>query len=139
MSDANSFPLLGTYSTPPVRMGDPAVCKVRGRVEIVGLTDARIPWPIGKKRGKGDRSTAVVLCGDLVKALKREATSAVCHWWGFSQITVWRWRKALGITGPTEGTLKAKHAAGRKLVGTRRGLRVREKTIRQINEAQRIA
>jgi len=121
-------------------MGDPAVCKVRGPVKIIGLTDARIPWPIGKMCGKEDRrNSGVILCGDLVKALKREATSAVCYWWGFSQITVWRWRKALGITGPTEGTLKAKHAAGRKLVGTRRGLRVREETRRMINEAQRRA
>jgi hypothetical protein len=81
----------------------------------------------------------VVLCGDLVEALKREATSAICYWWGVSQITVWRWRKALDIRGKTEGTLLAKHAAGRKLVGTRRGLRVSEETRRQINEAQRRA
>jgi hypothetical protein len=139
MSATNDYPLLGSYSPPSVRVGDRSVCQIRGRVEIVGLTDARIPWPIGRKIRNGDHSTATVLCGDLVEALKKEATGAVCYWWGVSQITVWRWRKALGIKGKTEGTRRAKRAAVRKLAGKRRGLRVREETRRLISEAQRIA
>jgi hypothetical protein len=29
-----------------------ALCELRGEVTIVGLHDAPIPWPVGKKRGQ---------------------------------------------------------------------------------------
>jgi hypothetical protein len=38
----------------------------------------------------------------------------VAHWWGISPLTVWTWRKALGVGPVTEGTrrLKSAHAPG---------------------------
>ena len=72
--------LLGTYSTPRFRYGSVVQCEWRGEVVVTGLTDARIPWPVGKRRG--ERSKTLVLFADLVDALRRESLAAVCHWWG---------------------------------------------------------
>jgi len=72
----------------------------RGEIEIVGLTDAPIPWPIGK-RGS---IRAIVLYGALVKAVRRESSLAIQHWFGVGPFTVWRWRKTLGVESNTEGT-----------------------------------
>jgi hypothetical protein len=51
-----------------------------------------------------DRRPSIVVCGDLVRAIKRESAIAVAHWWGVSISTVWRWRIALGVKPFTEGT-----------------------------------
>jgi hypothetical protein len=40
------FHLLGKYRTPRFSYGSIVLDDVRGWVEIVGLTDAPIPWPI---------------------------------------------------------------------------------------------
>jgi hypothetical protein len=61
--------LFGPYRTPRFRYGQAVFCEARGEVSICGLTDARIPWPIGK-RGQG-RSLVVVL--DLAKAVRLAA------------------------------------------------------------------
>jgi hypothetical protein len=74
---------------------------VRGEVTITGMTDAPIPWPIGKG-GRG-RHSLVVYKG-LARAVRRESEQAICHWWGVRTTTVWKWRKALGIGPITEGT-----------------------------------
>src|ERR1700722_5892951 len=100
MSDADRYPLLGTYSTPRFRYGKFVFCEMRGEVEIVGLTDAPIPWPIGKR----GRHKAIVLYGALVKAVRRESSLAIQHWFGVGPSTVWQWRKALGVDATTEGT-----------------------------------
>ena len=80
MNDADRFLLrFGPYRTPPFRYGKIVFCEVRGEVEIVGLSDAPLPWPIGRK-GNGPR--ALVVFGALAKAVRREASLAVAHWWG---------------------------------------------------------
>lgn len=38
----------GPYCTPRFRMGQKVIDEVRGEVTIVGITDGKIPWPIGK-------------------------------------------------------------------------------------------
>jgi hypothetical protein len=48
MEDAERFRLLGKYKTPRFRIGQRVLCEVRGEVTICGLTDAPIPWPMGK-------------------------------------------------------------------------------------------
>lgn len=48
MDDADRFHLLGTYRTPRFRIGQRVRCLVRGEVIITGITEAPIPWPIGK-------------------------------------------------------------------------------------------
>jgi len=100
MSDANRCSLLETYATPRFRYGKFVMCEMRGEIKIVGLTDAPIPWPIGKK----GRHKAIVLYGDLVEALRRESSQAIQYWFGVGSFTVWKWRKALGVGFATEGT-----------------------------------
>jgi hypothetical protein len=90
----------GPYTTPQFRYGDVVMDEVRGEVTIVGLTDAPIPWPIGKR---GRVKTFVVYAG-LVDAVRKEANITVCHWWGITPQTVSKWRKALETDRVTEGT-----------------------------------
>lgn len=92
--------LAGPYRTPRCRMGAFLTCRIRGRVSVVGLTDAPICWPIGQR----GRTKAIVLCGDLVKALRVESAAAIMHWWGVKHHTVWKWRQALGVRQYTPGT-----------------------------------
>jgi hypothetical protein len=76
------------------------ICDVRGEVEIVGLSGGRIPWLIGKR----DQRRALVLCGALADAVRREAAIAVAYWWEVTGQTVTVWRKALGVGPMTDGT-----------------------------------
>jgi hypothetical protein len=48
MDDSERFRLLGKYQTPRFRIGQTVCCQVRGKVIITGITDALIPWPMGK-------------------------------------------------------------------------------------------
>jgi hypothetical protein len=101
MNDRDRFKLLhGPYRTPRFRYGARVFCEVRGEVVICGLTDARIPWPVGKK----GRARSLVVNGGLAKAVLRESATAVCHWWGVTAQTLSVWRKALGVVGTNEGT-----------------------------------
>jgi hypothetical protein len=62
MLEADRVKLLGTYRTPRFTYGDAVVWVIRGEVQIVGLSNGRIPWP--KCRSAGwDR--AIILYGDL--------------------------------------------------------------------------
>ena len=49
MQDADRYRLLGQYDTPRFEYGQVVFCERLGEVEIVGLTDAPIPWPTGKR------------------------------------------------------------------------------------------
>jgi len=110
MTNDDHFRLLfGPYKTPVFRYGDGAFCELHGDIILCGLTDAPIPWPTGKKRQKGSRARAIVLCGALVEAVRRESAQAVAHWWGITAQTVTRWRKALGVGPVTEGTHRPRH------------------------------
>jgi hypothetical protein len=101
MDDTERFRSLGRYRTPRFRYGRKVLCEVRGEVAITGMTDAPIPWPIGK-RGRGRHS--LVVSKGLAKAIRRESEQAICRWWGVCPTTVWKWRKALGVGIATEGT-----------------------------------
>jgi hypothetical protein len=92
--------LFGPYATPAFSYGDTVECAIRGEVEIVGLTDAPIPWPVGKL----GRQRFLVLYADLAEAVRRESGLAVARWWGVSVYTVSAWRKAFGVGANTEGT-----------------------------------
>jgi hypothetical protein len=106
MDDAGRFRLLGHYRTPRVRYGQTVRCLIRGEVEVVGLHDAPIPWPVGKR----GRHQALVVFKDLAKAVRREAAQAVGYWWGVGTDRVWKWRKALGIGATTQGTSRLRSA-----------------------------
>jgi hypothetical protein len=100
MDDSERFRLLGKYRTPRFRIGQTVRCAIRGEVTISGMTDAPIPWSIGK-RGRG---RSLVVYKDLLKAIRRESNQAIAHWWGVAVVTVSKWRRLLGVPRATEGT-----------------------------------
>ena len=69
MDDAGRFRLLGRYRIPRVRYGQTVRCLLRGAVEVVGLHDGPIPWPVGKR----GRHQANIVFKDLAKAVRRES------------------------------------------------------------------
>jgi hypothetical protein len=72
MRNSNRVKLHGTYRTPRFRYGVKVTCALRGQIEIIGLSDARIPWPIGKRA----RWRLLVLFGELARAVRRESNVA---------------------------------------------------------------
>src|SRR5262245_29426704 len=94
--------LHGPYEAPRCRIGKPLFCELRGWVPMRGMSAGRISWP----RTKIKKAWALILCGDLVRAVKREAAIAVAHWWGVTSQTVTLWRKALNVGPYTEGTVR---------------------------------
>lgn len=108
MPASDRVKLHGTYRTPRFRLGAKVKCRVRGELTIIGITDARIPWPLGK-HGRGANS--LVVYGYLAQALRRESVSAICHWFGVHEVTIWKWRKALGVPERNYGTRKLWEAA----------------------------
>lgn len=99
---AERFRLHGRYVTPRFKCGDVVEDLVRGPVQIVGITNARIPWPIGKS-GIGK---SLILYGALAEAVRNEAAQAIRYWWGVGHPLVWKWRKALGVPHSNAGTHK---------------------------------
>ncbi len=121
--------LCGPYETPLFEYGDLVWCDWRGEVEIVGLTDGKIPWPIGQK---GSSRTLVIFAG-LSAAIRSESNQAVCHWWGVTPQTVTKWRKALGVGAVTKGTshLRAEHAKGES------GTEARKQAVKKAQDPER--
>jgi hypothetical protein len=103
MTDADRYKLLGTYRTPRVRVGRVLACEARDcDLVVVEMSDARIPWPVGRRRGQSGKSLAVF--GDLARAVRTESNQAVCYWFGVTPQTVSKWRKALGVGLTNAGT-----------------------------------
>jgi hypothetical protein len=111
MNTAARFRLnFGPYRPPRCRLGSIVKDLIRGPVRIVGMTDARIPWPIGKVgRGK-----SLLFAGGLAKAVRKESHQAVRHWWGVCGDRVWKWRKALGVPRTNDGTYRLRVHYGRE-------------------------
>lgn len=133
--------LLATYRTPRFTYGSTVTCEWRGDVVINGITDALIPWPVGKRRK--ERAKTLVLYADLADALRRESSSAISHWWGVSDQAITKWRRELGIDAMTEGTRLLKSAAAKSSPGIARALDAAHKKAgdperrRKIAEARR--
>jgi hypothetical protein len=100
VDDTDRYRLLGTYRTPRFRLDSRVFCWVRGEVTVCGMTDAPIPWPIGKCR----QGRSLVVYKDLARAVLQESNLAVCHWWGITPQTVTKRRKALGVPETNTGT-----------------------------------
>src|SRR4051812_43075632 len=100
MTDDKTRLLFGPYATPVAPRRAVVPCEVRGEVVVVGLTDGRIPWPVGKR----GRAKALVVFGGLARAVRTESATAVCHWWGVTAQTVTKWRKALGVPVLNDGS-----------------------------------
>ena len=58
--------LFGPYRAPKCRRGSRLFCEARGDVVVHRMTDARIPWPVGKR----GRALSPVVCGDLARAVR---------------------------------------------------------------------
>jgi hypothetical protein len=102
MRDEQRFKLrFGPYRAPRYRVGHVVWDEYRGDVRVVRMSDGRIPWPIGQK---GTRRLNLILCGDLVRAVKRESRIAVMYWFGVGSDTLWLWRRELGVALSNEGT-----------------------------------
>ena len=111
MTDAERVKLLhGPYRTPRFRYGGTLRCELRGELVVTGLTDAPIPWPLGKRPGRSERARSLILTGDLVKAVRRESATAVAYHWRITAQTVSFWRRALGVGPVTEGTHRLRSA-----------------------------
>jgi hypothetical protein len=122
-SQPEQLKLHGRYETARFRIGSKVKCAVRGELKIVGVTDAPIPWPLGVGARGGAKS--LVVRGDLVSAIRRESVSAICYWFGAHEVTVWKWRKALGVPERNYGTCKlwvANAAAGSFWPGVQAGM-----------------
>jgi hypothetical protein len=101
MLDADRFKLrFGPYRTPRCCVGRWLTCAVRGRVKVVDISDTPIPWPLCKA---GTHLTPII-CGGLVRAVRRESNLGVARNWGVSPQTVVKWSKALGVLPINEGT-----------------------------------
>ena len=56
MTDADRLKLLfGPYRAPRFRRGGTLRCELRGDLVVTGLTDAAIPWPLGRRPGRNER------------------------------------------------------------------------------------
>lgn len=100
--------LYGPYAAPTVQVGAALMCLRAGIVVVGGYTSGPIPWPRVRKTGRPQ----LILCGDLVLAVRLESELAVAYWWGVGVTTVWAWRKALGIGRVTRGTRELLRANG---------------------------
>lgn len=120
----------GHYETPPVEVGQRVKCAVRGEVVVVGLSNGRIPWPIAYKPGNANRM--LVVYSGLTLAVKREASIAVCHWWGVTPQTISRWRKVMSVGPNTVGS-----AALRRGHGLRNWLKVKSRLLSKAQDPQR--
>lgn len=96
----------GPYNAPRLRLGQEIECSVRGNVTVIGVSAGRIRWPLCRPH----TVTALLVCGDLEKAVRRESAAVVAHWWGVGWTTVRRWRRALGVVRFNAGTVKLRKA-----------------------------
>lgn len=139
MRDRNRLKLLfGPYRPPRCRVGGRLTCAIRGKVKVVGMSDAPIQWPQTKRRDGSGRPYLIV-AGDLVKAIRRESEIAVAYWWGVSPLTVWTWRKALGVPVTTEGTSRLRSAWSPWSVQSNLANRRRAKAYRSPERSAKIA
>ena len=70
MNNSQRFKLhYGPYETLLFEYGDVVECARRGEVKIMGITSARIPWPIGKPVDGGNACRLGVLSPWLVDEL----------------------------------------------------------------------
>src|SRR5262249_25115237 len=92
--DEERFKLLhGPYYPPRTRRGAFLACELRGTIKVGGYSDAPIPWPYAFRSGY----RSLILCGDLVRAVKLEAEQAIAYHWDVNKETVRKWRRALGV------------------------------------------
>lgn len=107
MKDSDRFNLyFGPYCTPRFKYGKKVWCHYRGWTKIVGLSDGKIPWPIGRPTTPSPGRDSLIIYGGLKQAIEKESNQGVAHWWCVNRGTVRRWRRALDVGRKTPGTLR---------------------------------
>jgi hypothetical protein len=92
-------PIGGRYRAPKCKVGDSLECLLLARAVVVaGFSTAPVPWPFSSER-VGQRN--LILCGDLVRAVRTEAALVVTRIFGVSGNLVSLWRKRLNVNYPT--------------------------------------
>ena len=93
----------GPYKSPSIPIGTIISCESRDTdVIVVDYSDAKIPWPIGRRPRLGAKS--LIVFGDLAEAVKQESCLAVAQWFGVSTQTVKVWHRNLGVPAVNTGT-----------------------------------
>ena len=111
MKDEERYKLhFGPYYPPKVRRGDRLFDEIHGTVIVGRWSEGEIIWPCIRRPGM----RVPILCGDLVKAVRREARHTVAHWWGVSLPKVTEWRMALGVDLFNEGSRRLKSALSKE-------------------------
>ena len=104
MNDQAHFKLLfGPYAPPRVPRNRRLFCEMRGFLRAGSWSDGPIPWP------RRYRTGSIILCGDLVRAVKMESVEAVAHHWGVCRNVVQKWRQALQVPEANPGTRQLRH------------------------------
>lgn len=89
----------GPYAPPKVPRKNRLLCEMRGYLKVSPTwSDGLIPWPRRYQTG------SIILCGDLVPAVKMESVEAICYHWGVCRNVVQNWRHALGVPEFNPGT-----------------------------------
>jgi len=91
----------GPYSRANGRVGAWLKCELRGLLQVGSFSNALIPWPTAVKHRK-----QLIVCGDLVRALKTESCLAVCFHFGILPQMVSEYRRRLGIERLTAGSTR---------------------------------
>jgi hypothetical protein len=102
MSTPERFRLqFGPYAPPRIPRNENLYCEVRGWLRVSPTwSDGRISWPRRYQTG------SIILCGDLVRAVKMESVEAICYHWGVCRNVVQNWRNALGVGEFNPGTMR---------------------------------
>lgn len=129
--------LHGPYRMPRCRIGSKLRCKVRGLVTVVGFSRGPVPWPMTHSGKPASGRPVFILCGDLLKAIRRESSKAIQQWLGVGPIVVARWRRVLGVPWRNPGTarLHRERVTAARAAQPRRPLSIEQR--RKLSETHR--
>jgi hypothetical protein len=91
----------GPYLPPLLPSGARLMCELRGELEVDGYTNALIPWPVACGHRK-----QLILCGDLLRALRTESVAAMVFHFGISHALVSELRQPFGVERYTAGSMR---------------------------------
>jgi hypothetical protein len=94
---------------------------------VSSWSDAPISWPRGCPPRQSPGSASFIVDEELARAVRQESAAAIRYWWGVSNVTVSRWRRALGVTRRNnEGSQTLIHAAITKAKAAQEPIRSEE-------------
>lgn len=99
MTRRRAIPALrGKYRAPALRRGDYTYSLVREELlRVSSWSNAPISWPRGCPVVQSPGSPSLIVDEELARAVREESAAAIRYWWGVSNVTVMRWRQALGV------------------------------------------